>query len=136
MGFGILNFASGAGADVAVNIDDEDLVRHIDLALMHIVKHFLRSFRPYFIVSRVAEKANGDNDITIQGQAFLSLKKLFLEAGASAQGYDFVFADHMLLGGSPLATDRRDDCPFLLEFGKSLVNFLAINARYGGYFSC
>ena len=34
----------------------------------------------------------------------------------------------LLLGGLPLAADRRDDGAFLLEFGESLVHILAVQA--------
>ena len=33
-----------------------------------------------------------------------------------------------LLGGSPLAAYGRNDCAFLLQLGKSLIYFLAVNA--------
>ena len=95
MGLRILYFAAGAGADVAADVDYEYLVSHIDFTLMHVVQHFLRAFRPDFIVSRVAEKAHGDNDIAFKSKALLGFQELLLEAGAAAQGYDFVFSDHM-----------------------------------------
>ena len=53
---GILDFRAGAGTDIAALVDDKDLVRHIDLALVHIVQHFLHAVRPHLIISRMPEQ--------------------------------------------------------------------------------
>ena len=94
---GIGDFAAGAFADVSADIDDEDLVSHVDLAFVHVVKHGLGSFRPYLIVSAVPEQSNGYNDISFKSQSLLCFKIFLLELRAAAQGYYFVFADHGLL---------------------------------------
>ena len=91
---GVGDFAAGAFADVSADIDDEDLVSHVDLAFVHVVKHGLGSFRPYLIVSAVAEQSNGYNDISFKRQSLLCFKIFLLELRAAAQGYYFVFADH------------------------------------------
>ena len=50
------NFAPGAFADIASDIDHEDFVRHVDLAFVHIVEHSLGTFSPDFVVAAVAEE--------------------------------------------------------------------------------
>ena len=94
VGLRILNLAPGTAANVVANIDDEDFIRHIDLALVHIVRHLLGAFRPDFIVSAVTEEADADYYVAFKGEAFLRLKELLFKACAAAQGYYFVFADH------------------------------------------
>ena len=42
----------------------------------------------------MSEKADADDDVAFEGQALLRFQELLLEAGASAEGYDGVFADH------------------------------------------
>lgn len=45
----------------------------------------------------MAEKAHADDDVAFKGESFLNLKELVLEAGATAEGYDFELADHRLM---------------------------------------
>lgn len=94
---GIRNLIAGAFADVAANVDDEDLICHVDLAFMHVVEHGFGAFSPYFVVSAVSEQSDGDDDVAFKGQALLCFQVLFLELRAAAEGYYFVFADHGLL---------------------------------------
>ena len=91
---GVGDFAAGAFADVSADIDDEDLVSHVDLAFVHVVKHGLGAFRPYLIVTAVAEQTDRDYDISFKRQSLLCFQVLLLELRAAAQGYYFVFADH------------------------------------------
>ena len=91
---GVGDFAAGAFADVSADIDDEDLVSHVDLAFVHVVKHGLGAFRPYLIVTAVAEQTDRDYDISFKRQSLLCFKIFLLELRAAAQGYYFVFADH------------------------------------------
>ena len=91
---GVIDFAVRALADVTAYVDDEDLVGHVDFALVHVVQHLLGAFRPDFIVAAVAEQADADDDIAFEGQALLRFQKLLLEARAAAEGYNGVFADH------------------------------------------
>ena len=49
------DFIACALADVAADVDDEDLVSHVDLALVHVVEHRLGTFSPDFVVAAVAE---------------------------------------------------------------------------------
>ena len=93
---GIVDFAPGALADVSAHVDDVDAVGHINLALVHVIQHLLGSLRPDFIVPAVSEQANTDDDVARKGQALLRLQELLLEARAAAEGYDGVFADHIL----------------------------------------
>lgn len=74
----------------------KDFIGHIDLTLMHVVKHFLGPFVPDFIVSGMPEQSDTDYDIPFKSKSFLFLKELLLKAGAATQGYDFIFADHFL----------------------------------------
>ena len=94
---GVGDFVPGAFADVSTDIDDEDLVGHVDLAFVHVVKHGLGAFCPYLIVSAVTEQSDGYNDIPFKRQSLLCFKIFLLELRAAAQGYYFVFADHGLL---------------------------------------
>ena len=83
MRLSIFNLAPGAASDVATDIDNKDFVGHINLALVHIVKHFLGAVGPDFIVSGMAEESDADDDIAFKSQALLGFKKLVLEAGAT-----------------------------------------------------
>ena len=91
---GVVDFAARALADVSADVDDEDFVGHVDLALVHVVQHLLGAFSPDFVVAAMAEKADADDDVARKGQAFLGLKVLLLEARAAAEGYDGVFVGH------------------------------------------
>ena len=91
---GILDFSSCTGSDIAADIDHEDLIRHIDLPLMHVIQHFLGSFRPDFLITGVTEEANTDDDVSLQRQAFLRLHESVLKAGASTEGDDFILSYH------------------------------------------
>ena len=91
---GIFDLAPGAAADVASDIDDEDLVCHVDLALVHVVQHLFGAFRPDFIISGMAEETDADDDVSLKRQALLGFDELVLEAGAPAKSDDFVFAYH------------------------------------------
>ena len=91
---GVGDFAPGAFADVSADIDDEDLVSHVNLAFVHVVKHGLGAFCPYLIISAVTEQPDRDYDITFKRQSLLCFKIFLLELRAAAQGYYFVFADH------------------------------------------
>lgn len=50
------NLPRGALSDLAARVHDEDLVRHIDLAQMHLVQHLLRPLRPDLSVAAVPEE--------------------------------------------------------------------------------
>ena len=56
MRLSIGDFIASAFADVAADIDDEDLVCHVDLAFVHVVEHGLGTFSPDFVVTAVAEE--------------------------------------------------------------------------------
>ena len=81
-------------ADVSADSDDEDLVGHVDLAFVHVVKHGLGACRPYLIVSAVTEQSDRDDDVAFKGEPLLCFYVLLLELRAAAEGYYFVFADH------------------------------------------
>ena len=93
----IRNLVTSTLADVAADVDDEDLVGHVDLAFMHVVEHGFCAFCPDFVVSAVSEQSDGDDDVAFKGQSFLCFQILLLELRAAAEGYYFVFADHGLL---------------------------------------
>ena len=92
--FCIFDFAAGAASDVAAYVYDEYFIRHIDLALVHVIQHFLDAFSPYLFVSGVAEEADADDDVSFEGKAFLRFYELVFEAGAAAEGDDFVWDLH------------------------------------------
>ena len=56
MRLSIGDFIASALADVAADIDDEDLVGHVDLAFVHVVEHGLGTFSPDFVVAAMAEE--------------------------------------------------------------------------------
>ena len=85
---------AGAGADVAAHIDDEDLIGHIDLALVHVVQHLLRALGPHLVVARMPEQPDRNDNVSLERQPLLRLHELILEARASAQCYYFVVALH------------------------------------------
>ena len=93
---GVGDFAPGAFADVAADVDDEDFVGHVDLAFVHVVEHGFGAFSPDLIISAVTEQADGYDDVAFKGQALLCFQVLLLELCATAEGYYFVFADHGL----------------------------------------
>ena len=92
--FCIFDFAAGAASDVAAYVYDEYFIRHVDLALVHVVQHLLGAFSPYLFVSGVAEEPDADDDVSFEGKAFLRFNELVFEAGAAAEGDDFVWALH------------------------------------------
>jgi hypothetical protein len=63
---------------------------------VHVIEHFFGAFGPNFIVATVTEEADADDDVAGKGKAFLGLKELVFEAGAAAEGYDWIFADHII----------------------------------------
>ena len=68
---GIRNLITGAFADVASDVDDEDFVGHVDLAFVHVVEHGFGAFCPDFIVSAVTEQTDGDDDVAFKGESLL-----------------------------------------------------------------
>ena len=88
------DFASGAFADVAADVDDEDFVGHVDLAFVHVVEHGFGAFSPDLVVTAVTEQSDGNDNVAFKGQLFLCFQVLFLELCTAAEGYYFVFADH------------------------------------------
>ena len=93
----VVNLRARAITNIASDIDDIDGIRHVYLALVHVIQHFLRPFRPDFLISGMAEKAYADDNVAFQGETFLSLKELVIEACATAEGYDFELSDHQLI---------------------------------------
>ena len=91
---GVFDFASRALADIAAHVDDVDAVGHVDFALVHVVQHFLGAFSPDFVIAAMAEKADADDNVALEGQALLRLQELLLEARAAAEGDDGIFAGH------------------------------------------
>jgi len=67
----ILNLRFCTLADIPAHIDDKDAVGHVNLALMHIVKHLFRPFCPNLLVPAMPEKADADNDIARERQVLL-----------------------------------------------------------------
>ncbi len=97
----VLDLGACAGADVPADVDHVDLVGQVDLALVHVVEHFLDAgevsgirFFPDFAIAGVAEEPDADDDVSFQGQALLGVHEGVFEAGAAAEGGDGVGADH------------------------------------------
>ena len=71
-------------SNITSDIDYKDFVCHIDLALVHVIKHFLGSIGPNLIIPRMAEKANADYYVSFQRQPLLYFQKSIFELCASA----------------------------------------------------
>ena len=97
MSLGICDFSPSALTDVATDVDDEDFVGHVDLAFVHVVEHGFGAFSPDLVVTAVTEQAYGYDDVSFKGQSLLCFKILLLELCAAAEGYYFVFVDHILI---------------------------------------
>ena len=52
----ILNLAPRTLAYIAAYVNNENAVSHVNLALVHVVQHFLGAFRPDFIVTKTSIK--------------------------------------------------------------------------------
>ncbi len=90
------NLPRGALSDIPARVHDEDLVRHINLAQVHLVQHLLRPLRPDLLIAAVSEEPDRDDDVAIQCQALLRLNIFVPEASAAAEGYDFESALHTI----------------------------------------
>ncbi len=84
--FSVFDFTAGAFTDIPVDIDDEDLIRQVYLALMHIIQHSLRPLSPNLIITAMPKQADRNDNITFKRKPLLRLKILFLEPGAAAEG--------------------------------------------------
>ena len=85
----VFNFGLGGRTDITVNIDNKYLVGHINLALVHIVQHFLCA------VSDFTEKADAENNITLQSEPLFRRYEFILEPRAAAQSDNLIFVNHM-----------------------------------------
>ena len=92
---GEFDFAPGATPNVAPDVDDEDFVRHFDLALMHVVQHLLCPFAPHLVIAGVPKESYANDNISLKGQTLLCFNELVLETRAAAESYDFVWALHL-----------------------------------------
>ena len=90
----MLDLRPGAGTDVPADVDHIDFICHVDLPLVHVVQHLLGAFGPDLIVAGVPEQADADHDVPLQRQPLLRFHKRILEAGAAAEGDDFIFPNH------------------------------------------
>ena len=80
---GVGDFIACAFADIAADVDYEDLIGHVNLAFVHVVEHSLGTFGPDFIVSAVTEQANGYDNVAFKGQTLLCFQVLLLELRAA-----------------------------------------------------
>ena len=92
--FSVFDFTAGAFSDIPIDIDDEDLIRQVYLALMHIIQHSLRPLSPDLIITAMPIQAYRDDNITFKRKPLLRLEIMLLEPGAAAESDDFVWADH------------------------------------------
>ena len=72
MAAGIGNLPCRALPDVSTRIDDEDLIRHVNLGEMHLVQHLLYPVLPDLIVSAVAEESDRYDNVSLKGQFLLN----------------------------------------------------------------
>ena len=91
---GICYLTASTLSDIPADIDDKDLIRQVDLTLMHIIQHSLRPLSPNLIIPAMPKQADRNDNITFKRKPLLRLKILFLELSAAAEGDDFVGADH------------------------------------------
>jgi len=109
---GVLDFAARTLADVTAHVDDVDFIGHVDLALVHVIEHFLGALGPDFIVPAMAEQTDADDDVSREGQPLLRFHELLLEARAAAEGDDGVLGGHGLESG--------DNTSFVLDRFKEI----------------
>ena len=79
MYLGVFYLRASRTADVTTDIDYIDAVGHVNLSLVHIVKHLLGAFRPYLIISTMTKESNRDNDVFCKCETFLRFQELLLE---------------------------------------------------------
>ena len=61
---------------------------------MHVIQHFLGTFGPDLIITKVAEETNTDDNIAFQRKTFLSFEESVLETGAAAESDDWNNSSH------------------------------------------
>lgn len=71
MMLGIFYFTPRTRPDIPTNVYYVYFIGHVNLALMHIIKHVLFPFSPNFVIATVTEKANTDNDVSCKSKSFL-----------------------------------------------------------------
>ena len=76
MASGIGNLPCRALSDVSARIDDEDLIRHVNLGEMHLVQHLLYPVLPDLIVSAVAEESDRYDNVSLKGLSYSALKRV------------------------------------------------------------
>jgi len=59
-------FSPGTLANVATDINDKNLISHVNLAQMHIIKHFLRARLPHLFIAGMPEQANTDDNAAFE----------------------------------------------------------------------
>ncbi len=91
---GVSYLTSGTFTDIATNVDNKNLVCHVDFAFVHVIKHLLSARFPHLFIAGMPKQAYADDNTAFQCQSFLNFKKLFLETGASAKCDDFVVLYH------------------------------------------
>ena len=91
---GVFDFRPCALADVAAHVNHVDGIRHVDLALVHVVEHLLGAFRPHLVISGMPEETDTDDDVAFKGEALLRFKELLFEACAATEGNYRVFSYH------------------------------------------
>ena len=91
---GVFNFAACTLADITTHVNHVYAVSHVNLALVHVIQHFLGALGPDFVIAAVPEEADADDDVARKGQPFLRLQELFLEPRAAAKCYNRVFTNH------------------------------------------
>src|SRR5574344_550560 len=92
----ILNLAPRAAADISAHVNHKNLIRHINLPLVHIIQHLLGPFRPHLIIPAMPKQSNGNHYKTLKSQLLLRRKKFLLKLCASAQRHHFILSYHII----------------------------------------
>ena len=90
--FGIFDLRSGAGTDIATDIDHEDFISHADLGLVHVVQHLFGTFCPNLVITRVAKEP--------YPKCFTSAVRY--DSNGSQPAQDFSPNDNLLIKGNNL----------------------------------
>ena len=93
--FCIGDFTSCAIANIATHIDDEDFISQIYLCQMLTIQHIFYTFCPNHIITRVAKQPHRNNDVAFKCQTLLCFQEFFLEASATAEGYNLKSVNHI-----------------------------------------
>ena len=76
---GVSYLTSGTFTDIATNVDNKNLVCHIDFAFVHVIKHLLSARFPHLFIAGMPKQAYADDNTPFQCQPFLNFKNCSLK---------------------------------------------------------